>query len=413
MSKRAVPSTATPAATRDERRDTTPTMDSTDPQERARTAFTATFDAEPDVVTSAPGRVNLVGGHTDYTDGFVLPMGVDRRTAVAGRPREDDRLVVHSETLNETVAGDGTPRDDWTDYLSGVQWALRNAGHRVGGADLAVASDVPVGGGLSSSAALEVATCRCLDGLFGLGLDGAAAVRLCRRAENAFVGVPCGVLDQFAAACAPAVGAVELDCRTLAATPAPLGDCGVVVLDTGVEHALADSAYEERVAECERGRETLSSRLDHEIDALRDVSVTAFERVAAEIDEPLRARCRHVLTENQRVHEAADALRAGDYERVGAAMTASHRSLRDDYEVSCAELDAAVAAGEETAGILGSRMTGAGFGGCTVHLVAGDADRGAVAAGLADRYRERVGSDATVYPCEPSPGAYADSASST
>lgn len=383
----------------------------TDLAGRAEAVFADAFDAAPDAVASAPGRVNLVGGHTDYTDGFVLPLGVDRRTAVAGRTREDDRLVVYSETVGELLAADDEPRDRWTDYVAGVRWALRAAGHGVGGADLAVVSEVPVGGGLSSSAALEVATCRCLDDLHALDLDGEAAATLCRRAENEFVGVPCGILDQFAAACAPANGAVELDCRSLAATRAPLGDCGVVVLDTGGEHALAASAYADRVAECREATERLGERLDREFDSLRDVPVAAFETVAADLPDPLRSRCRHVLTENERVRTTAAALRDGDYERAGAAMTASHRSLRDDYEVSCAELDAAVEAGGATPGVLGSRMTGAGFGGCTVHLVAGDPE--AVADELTDRYRARVGTTPDVYPCVSSPGAYAPSASST
>lgn len=386
-------------------------MESSDPATRAVEAFERVFDDQPTTTATAPGRVNLVGGHTDYNDGLVLPVGVDRRTAVAGRPRTDDRFVVHSETVGETLTVDDDPRGAWTDYVAGVRWALRDAGHHVGGVDLAVASDVPVGGGLSSSAALEVAACRCLDDLFSLGLDGRTAASRCKHAENQFVGVPCGILDQFAAALAPASGGLELDCRTLEFEPAPLGKCGIVVLDTGIEHALAESAFADRVAECRRGVDRLSTLLDRPVESLRTVSVEAFEAVAADIEEPIRSRCRHVVTENRRVRTAASTLRDEAYERAGAAMDASHRSLRDDYAVSCRELDAAVEAGRETAGIVGSRLTGAGFGGATVHLVTGDA--ASVAETLADRYRARVGTTPDVYTCVSSPGAYAPSASST
>jgi len=320
--------------------------------DRATRAFRRRFDADPATTVSAPGRVNLVGGHTDYNDGYVLPMGVDRRTAVAARPRSDDNLRVHSATVGETATVDGDPRGDWTDYLAGVRWALRDVGHAVGGADLAVASDVPVGAGLSSSAALEMATCRALDRLGDLGVGGPTAARCCTRAENEFVGVPCGVLDGYAAACALADGALELDYRTLETRPAPLGDCGVVVLDTGVRHDLADSAYADRVATCEWGVDLLDSRLDR-VDALRDVSVEAFERVADDLPEPVRTRCRHVVTENVRVRAAAAALDCGNPARAGELMDQSHRSLRDDYAVSCRELDAAAAAGRATCSALG------------------------------------------------------------
>jgi galactokinase len=218
------------------------------------------------------------------------------------------------------------------------------------------------------------------------------------------------VLDGYAAACAPADGALELDCRTLETRPAPLVDCGVVVLDTGVRHDLADSAYADRVATCERGVDLLGSRLDR-VDALRDVSVEAFERVADDLPEPVRARCRHVITENDRVRAATAALDRGNPARAGELMDASHRSLRDNYAVSCRELDAAAAAGRATDGVLGSRLTGAGFGGCTVHLVVGDPAQ--VADTLTVAYCERVGTDPDVYPCAPSPGAYAPSVSST
>ncbi|MFB6116971.1 galactokinase [Halosegnis sp.] len=381
-------------------------------EDHAAATFRQRFGADPAAIASAPGRVNLVGGHTDYNDGFVLPTGVDRRTAAAVAAREDDRLRIHSATVAETqtVVGE-EPVGDWTDYVAGVRWALREAGHDVGGADVSIVSEVPVGAGLASSAALAVAACRSLDGLAGLGADGPTAAQICTRAENDFVGVPCGVLDGYAAACAPETGALELDCRSLAADPVPVDS--IIMLDTGVRHDLAESAYTDRVAACERGVSLLDDLLAADVRSLRDVSVDAFERVAADLPESVRSRCRHVVTENKRVRVAAAALRAGNLERAGALMDASHRSLRDDYEVSCAELDAAAAAGRATAGVVGSRLTGAGFGGATVHLLAGNANPATVATQLAAGYRDRTGTAATTRVCRPSPGAYASSVSST
>ncbi len=380
---------------------------SSPPAERARRECAERF-GPPRVAASAPGRVNLVGGHTDYNDGWVLPAAIDRRTAVAARDRSDDRLRVYSAaTDEERTVGPDDPTGGWTDYVAGVAWALREAGVPVGGADLAVASDVPVGAGLSSSAALEVAVagalCELADGDADLGpLDLA---RACRRAENDFVGVSCGVLDQFAAVSGRRDHAVELDCRTLDGEFVPLDAdrARLVAVDTNVHHELADSAYGERRATCERGVELLAAELGREIDALRDVSPAEFERVEDALPDPVRARCRHVVRENGRVREAAAALRAGEYGRVGSLMRESHASLREDYAVSCAELDAVVDIADGVGGVHGARMTGGGFGGSVVALVRPDAVeefRRAVERESPDR----TGIDPDVYACTPDDG---------
>jgi len=370
-------------------------------ERRARTACRERF-GPPAAVASAPGRVNLVGGHTDYNEGFVLPAAIDRRTAVAARPRVDDRLRVHSATVGETatVAPDDGPRGEWSDYPAGVVRALRAAGHPVDGADLAVVSDVPPGAGLSSSAALEVATGAALCALSGVDLAGEELATLCRRAENEFVGVPCGVLDQFAAVFGCRDRALALDCRSLDydRVPLPAERVRLVAVDTTVAHDLAETAYGERRRSCERGVARLAALLDREVDALRDVSPAAFDRVAADLPPTVRKRCRHVIEENERVRTATAALRAGDLDRVGACLEGSHGSLREEYEVSCAELDAVVEIAHDAAGVYGARMTGGGFGGSAVALV----DRGAVdrfVARVERDYPERTGIGPEIYVC--------------
>ncbi|WP_254537923.1 galactokinase [Halomarina litorea] len=381
------------------------------PVERAHRECAERFDP-PACTTSAPGRVNLVGGHTDYNDGWVLPAAIDRRTAVAARERDDDRLRVSSEATDEerVVPLDGDSTGTWTDYVAGVTWALREEGVSTPGADLAIASDVPPGAGLASSAALEVAVAGALCELAEVVPDPTDLARTCRRAENEFVGVSCGVLDQFATVFGRADHALELDCRSLDAEYVPLDAdrARLVAVDTNVHHELADSAYGERRATCERGVELLAAELDRDFDALRDVTPEAFARVAPSLPETVELRCRHVVRENERVREAADALRREDYETAGDRMWASHASLRDDYEVSCAELDAVVEIAGGIEGVYGARMTGGGFGGSVVALVRPDtvdAFREAV-----DReYPERTGREADVYACAPDDGLRVES----
>jgi len=379
------------------------------------------FDCDPDSVASAPGRVNLVGGHTDYNDGFVLPVAVDRRTAVAARARGDGLVRVHSTRFGSgsfalddrqgsdasivdstaVVELEGEDRDDdgWLDYVAGVWWALREAGHPVGGAALAIDSAVPPGAGLASSAALTVAVAAALDDCFDLGLADREVARVAHRAEREFVGVECGVMDQFAAAFGEPGAALFLDCRSAEVRPVPVpDDCRIVVVDTGVEHRLADSAYNDRRAACRRGV-TLLADDGLAVESLRDVSVADLDAHRDALPPTVFERCAHVARENDRVRAAANALAGGDLETVGDLLVASHRSLRDRYEVSCPELDAVVELARETPGVLGARLTGAGFGGAVVGLVRPDAVE-AFRATVEREYPRRTGLEPTVYGCE-------------
>lgn len=343
-----------------------------------RKAFTEQYGCAPRLFR-APGRVNLIGEHTDYNDGFVLPMAIEHETVVAASARDDRRVRAFSLNLNEAVEFDldhpGKPlRGLWVDYLEGMAQALEQDGVPLKGADLMVASDVPVGAGLSSSAALEVSTGLALVSVSGQIIDKVKLALAGQRAEHEYVGTKCGIMDQFVAALGRAGHALLIDCRSLTATPVPLDTTSVtiVICDSRVKHELSDSEYNVRRAECERGVEILKEVLPG-IKALRDVTSEDFERHAGRLPEPIRARCRHVVTENARTLAAVQALRRGDAEEMGRLMAASHQSLRDDFEVSCAELDLLVEIAGGFNGCLGARMTGGGFGGSTVNLVRRDA----------------------------------------
>lgn len=324
---------------------------------------------------SAPGRVNLIGEHVDYNDGVVLPVAIDRRTHVWASPRRDRRLHVIAYDLGEEAELDldapvrrtGT----WRDYIAGTAFHLEQSGFWLVGANLLVTSDVPVGAGLSSSAALEIAVGFALLATAGREVDRLALARAGQAAEHDFVGTHCGLMDQFVAAHARAGCAVRLDCRTNAAdfVPVDTTQCAVVVADTGVRHRLAASAYNTRRRECEAALTALR-RKRPALAALRDVTPGELDATTDELDVVLARRVRHVVTEIARVEAFAQALAAGDWTQAGALLTASHRSLKEDYEVSCRELDALAAAAQAVAGCYGARMTGGGFGGCTVNLVA-------------------------------------------
>ncbi|MFB6219474.1 MAG: galactokinase [Halobacteriaceae archaeon] len=378
----------------------------------AATAFRDAFGASPTAVASAPGRVNLIGGHTDYNDGFVLPAAVDRRVAVAARPREDDAVRAVSTAYPEAVRfapGDDPVAETWGTYVQGVVWALREAGHRVRGADLAIHGDLPQGAGLGSSAALEVAVGTALEAVGGFAVDGVELAERCRRAENEFVGVSCGLMDQLSATLCRANNALFLDCRSAEYEQVPIpGDVRLVVTDTNVQHSLVDSAYNDRIAECQRGVETLAASLSG-VEALRDVTPEELAARRADLDPTVADRCTHVVTENWRVREAADALRAGALADVGELMFDSHASLRDRYGVSCEELDCVVEVARETASVVGARMTGAGFGGCVIALVepgAVERFRGA----FESEYPDRTGVEPSVYVCETADGRRLDAA---
>ncbi|HEY3355198.1 MAG TPA: galactokinase [Polyangia bacterium] len=370
-------------------------------------AFRVRFGAAPRLFR-APGRVNLIGEHTDYNGGFVLPAAIDRETHVAAAPRADRRLVLRSldvagEREHDLEAPAPAARD-WSTYVVGVARVLEAQGLRLPGADLMIAGDVPLGAGLSSSASLEVAAALALLGLAGAARDGVELARVCQAAENEHVGARCGIMDQFAAVHGRAGAALLLDCRTLAWEPVPLpAGVALVICNTMVKHTLAAGEYNVRRAECEDSVRRLA-RVRPGVRALRDLTPADLPACEADLAPALARRCRHVVTENARVLEAAAALRAGDLARLGALMQASHASLRDDYAVSCDELDAMVRAATATPGCLGARMTGGGFGGCTVNLVREDA----VAAfrdAVTRRYRHETGIAAEVYVCRAAAGA--------
>jgi galactokinase len=335
--------------------------------------------AAPDAVrvVRAPGRVNLIGEHTDYNEGFVLPAAIDLELRIAYRPTDDRRVELHSAESEVPLAfsldGVGAPDGAWGDYVKGTALEMAAAGLRTVGLRGVLASTVPVGAGLSSSAALELAACWALSGPGAPGADGLTLARLSQRAENDYVGMRCGIMDQFASANGVEDAAVLLDCRTLAHRTVPLpAGLVLVVAHTGVPRSLSGSAYNERRAQCEQAVAVIAAHIPS-VHALRDVDPPMLTRYAAELDPVVERRARHVVEENARVLAAEVALREGDLDEVGRLFAASHASLRDLYEVSCPELDLMVEIGAGTPGVVAARMTGAGFGGCTVSLVRPDA----------------------------------------
>jgi galactokinase len=362
-----------------------PTGRLADQQRRVVEAFQERTGRDPDGVWAAPGRVNLIGEHTDYNDGFVLPAAIDRQVVAAAGRRPGGRLRVWSLQTGPPaeleLSGIGPGRvEGWAAYPAGVAWALGQAGVEVGGVDLVVDGDVPAGAGLSSSAALECATATALADLSGGGLDRVALAGVARRAENEVVGVPSGVMDQMVSMLGRAGHALFLDTRSLGTeqVPLPLEAAGLclLVLDTRAGHRLVDGAYADRRAACEAAAAVLG------VAALRDATLERVEAAAGELGEERLRRARHVVTENARVLEAVELLRAGALDRLGPLLAASHASLRDDYEVSSPELDTAVEAAV-AAGAIGARMTGAGFGGSAIALAGAE-----LAGRVGDRVRD-------------------------
>lgn len=339
--------------------------------DQAADAFRTLTGTDPVGVWSGPGRINLIGEHTDYNDGFVLPFALPQAAFLAASPRTDGRWRLRSVDLDDTVElgpdelVPGTP--GWHSYLAGVVWALREAGHEVGGADLVLTSDVPLGAGLSSSAAIECAALTALADLNGLDIAPMDRAKLARVAENAYVGAPTGLLDQAASTLCVADHALFLDCRTLETRQVPLAVTAagleILVIDTRTRHSHVDGEYAARRASCEEACRLLG------VPALRDV--TDLDDALARLPEQTGRRVRHVVTENQRVLDAMTALAAGDYPGLGRLMTASHASMRDDYEITEASVDLAVEVALAE-GALGARMTGGGFGGCVLALVSAD-----------------------------------------
>jgi len=325
---------------------------------------------------SAPGRVNLIGEHTDYNDGFVLPIAIQRRTVVAAAPRPDTRVIVRSLAMDQTVEFDlaqpGAPRrGSWLDYVEGTARALMERGFALTGANLLVDSDVPAGAGLSASAALELSVGYALAALGGTPRPPPLQLALAgQAAEHAYVGTLCGIMDQYISALAVRNHALLIDCRSLTfeSIALRLGTACVLICDTRVKHELSSSAYNERRKQCEEGVRELARHLPN-VRALRDVGIDEFEALSATLPALIARRCRHVISENARTLAAAATLKEGKLSQLGSLMSASHASLRDDYEVSCPELDEAVAALAGEQGVYGSRMTGGGFGGCTVTVL--------------------------------------------
>ena len=359
----------------------------------------------PSFLVRAPGRVNLIGEHTDYNGGFVLPMAIDRATWIAGRPREDRTVTLHSLDFGETatfVLDSLAPRSaqGWTAYAQAVVGALMESGAALRGWEGVAATDIPIGAGLASSASFALANARACAAASALPWRPQEMARLCLRAENHWIGLRCGIMDQLISACGLAGHALLIDCRDGTSQSVPLPDgIRVIVLDTGKRRSLAESAYNEREAQCAAAARACGVR------ALRDAELTQLTRVG--IDEVTVRRARHVITENARTLAAAGAMRSGDVASLGELMNASHESLREDFQVSCEELDAMVAIARRQPSCLGARMTGAGFGGCAVAIVEGEDN--AFERCVAAEYQRLTELVPNVFACTASEGATQES----
>ena len=363
------------------------------------------------ILGRAPGRVNLIGEHTDYNDGFVFPMALDFEIVLAGRARSDAQVKILAVDLQEQVEFSLTETiafDDvkpWSNYVRGVLELLRRNGTTLPGMELAFAGNVPLGAGLSSSAALEVVTAIVVQRLTGFGMARPDLAKLCQKAENEFVGMQCGIMDQFISMMGERDHALFLDCRSLEYRhiPLDLGAYRIVVCHSGVKHALVDSEYNRRRQECETGVRILARHFP-EVKALRDADIEQLEAYRDELDPLVYRRCRHVISEDVRVLESIQALNDGDLVRFGQLMNASHDSLRDDYQVSCTEIDLLVDLARQLPGVLGARITGGGFGGCTVNLVA-EADVPGFIEKISAAYRTKTGIEARLFVSTAADGA--------
>jgi len=374
-----------------------------------RRRFAKIFGGEPGAVVRAPGRVNLIGEHTDYNDGYVLPVAIDRSVLVAAALRGDRQVVIHALDFGESTKfslDDIRPdqAQTWSNYQRGVAYFLEERGITLPGLNAVVIGDVPIGSGLSSSAAVEVSMAYTWQVLAGFEMSRVELALLCQRAENEFVGINCGIMDQFVSALGQRDHALLIDCRSLDHQPVPLPTgVAIVVADTMKRRGLVDSEYNTRRRECEEGVRILQRYLP-EAQALRDVSVAQFKAQSSKLKaQNVRRRCRHIIYENERVLKSVTALRAGDLAAFGQLVNESHISLRDDYEVSCPELDIMAEAAWRVDGVYGSRMTGAGFGGCTVSLVAEEAIED-FRSQVATAYEEATGIVPQIYVCRAEDG---------
>lgn len=374
-----------------------------------RAAFVTLYDGEPTLWVQAPGRVDLMGSHTDYNEGYVLTMPIDRNTWIAARPRDDRIVLVYSLNLS---SGDHFSLDDiqrsttvpWTDYVRGVAKVLQDEGYALRGFDGVVHSTVPFGGGLSSSAALEVATATLFNELCGLGLDPVRLAVLCQRAENTFVGVNCGILDQYTSAAGRAGHVLLLDCRHLTHTVPPLHpDIAIVIGDTRYKRALTGSEYPQRRAQCEAGAAALARRYPG-VRTLRDVTLEQLDAARSLLDDTVYRRCRFIIQENQRVLDLAEALSTKDIPCIAALTAESFAGARDLYEIVVPQMEAMIAAMRCAPGVLGARQAGAGFGGCMVAFVERDCVE-AFSEHVRAAYQAATGIEGAVFPVEAAAGA--------
>ncbi len=376
---------------------------STSLQQLVIETFQQRFGSAPSAVVRAPGRVNLIGEHTDYNDGFVLPMAIDRASWIALRPRKDGRVTIFSQSHNESAEFDLAKMTKnphhWSEYVKGTAWALQEAGLKLNGWDGVTGCDVPLGAGLSSSASFEMAVARAFEVTSGFTWDPAKMALLGQKAENKWVGVNCGIMDQMISAAGKKGHALLIDCRSLAHQLVPLPPKTVVViLDTATRRGLVGSAYNERRAQCEAAAKFFG------VKALRDVSVAQFNAKASQLDETTSKRARHVVTEDERTAQAAVAMRAGDAKTLGKLMDASHESLKNDFEVTNDALNVIVECARHGKGCIGARMTGAGFGGCAVALVEENVAENFTKTVAAD-YEKATKLKPSLYVCHPSNGA--------
>ncbi len=356
-----------------------------------------------------PGRVNLIGEHTDYNEGFVLPAAIDKAIYLAISPRTDNRIhaVAHDLGKSRDVSlSELTPTHSWLDYLLGVVAQLRLAGHTVGGFNCVFTGTIPIGSGLSSSAALENAVGFALNELFNLGIDRMTLLRMSQRAENEFVGAKVGIMDMFASMMGKANHVIKLDCRSLQYEYAPLSTKAIriVLCDSQVKHSLVTSEYNTRRAECEAGVRFLKTFYP-DIHSLRDVTMDMLDKHLRDADALIYKRCSYVVQENARVVDAVRALEANDLSTFGQLMYSSHAGLSEKYEVSCPELDSLVDIARRQSGVFGARMMGGGFGGCTINLIEAAAVE-TFAANIRHEYKERTGKDTLIYVCSLQDGTH-------
>jgi galactokinase len=374
-----------------------------------RSLHLARFQVEPDVF-AAPGRVNLIGEHTDYAEGFVMPAAIDFATLAGISPRSDGKVVIYSENYSKERVFDAAAlpteaSQHWSDYPLGVLAILAGEGHTIPGFSLSLWGDVPLGSGLSSSAALEVATALAVTSLLGVSYPGPVLARLCQRAENEFVGASSGIMDQFISANGVRDNALLLDCRDLSFKLAPIpNSVALVIANTMVKHAVSGGEYTSRRAEVEEAAAVIA-RHRPEVRFLRDATLQDLSLYGAEMSPNALKRARHVITENQRTVAAAEALIRHDLAELGRLMAEAHKSYSQDFEASCDECDVMVDLAQDLPGLIGARLTGGGFGGCTVNLV--EVDRApAFAESLAHRYASKTGIVPQIHICHASGGAH-------